>query len=497
MQNVVMRLILLDRFHQWPEGVEHQYPCVTLKRDTWNDYGFETLFVATLRPSDDEQSWVGLGGVKFGRRGQKSTEPGLRFSMPSFIDGLDEEWFSLGQSKSYYEELLQQPEDLRRAFAEAMRDIPILRIDVEPLENEDVFRISLLRSSRALEALDFGREIFGEAVALTESFEFRTRIAPAGDHVVQFNFAPSNGLPHRMNVLVGVNGVGKTQLMARLAIALGRFEEEAAAKEREERGESFEEAGTLTPRPSFYGVIAVSFSAFDDFAIPTRNDVSKLDYAYCGIRISGGGLLSEEDLAKRIPQLIKRMDQEQLTLFRAALDLLIPTLAQEVPAGKAFYKGLSAGQRIVLNIVCDLIVNLQRRSLILLDEPETHLHPQLLTTLMTVVNTLLDALDCFAIVATHSPIVVQQVLASQVHVIQRIEGASPIIRNPPSETFGEALSEIVRLVFDSVESDRDYQNVLDDLLAANGGDPDQVVSLFPNGLGLNASLYVDSFRSAD
>ena len=61
-----MRLVFLNRFHQWPENEEVCYPCVTLKRDTWNDYGFETLFVAQLRPSEDEETWTELGGVKIG-----------------------------------------------------------------------------------------------------------------------------------------------------------------------------------------------------------------------------------------------------------------------------------------------------------------------------------------------------------------------------------------------------------------------------------------------
>lgn len=447
-----------------------------------------------MRPSEDPESWVRLGGVKIGRRGYTTNDPAMRVALSGVRPGFDEEWFSLGQSKSYYDDLAEQPAPLRQAFAAAMRDIPILQIPLPALEEEDVYRISLLRSSRALEALDYAWLLFGGAVDLTASFEFRTRIAPAGDHVVPFDFAPRSGLPHRINVLVGVNGVGKTQLMARLAVALAHFEEEEEAQAREDKGESFEDAGLLTPRPSFYGLVAVSFSAFDDFAIPTPNDSDKLRYAYCGIRKPAGGMLDEEELARRIPRAIKKMDEPQTRLFQASLDLLLPSLGGELPNGNAFYKKMSAGQRIVLNIICDLILNLQRRSLVLLDEPETHLHPQLLTTLMTVVNVLLDTLDCFAIVATHSPIVVQQVLASRVHVIQRVDPGPPIIRNPPSETFGENLSEIVRLVFDAVETDRDYQDVLDRLLGENDGDPNQVAALFENGLGLNASLYLDSFR---
>jgi len=487
-----MLVVFLNRFHAWPEGIEEQYPCVTLQRDTWNDYGFETLYKATLRSASVEESWVALGGVKLGRYGYSASEPSLRKTLSGAVAGLGEDWFSLGQSRNYYVELEELEPALRHAYAEAMRDIPLLQLSVAELEEEDVYRVSLLRSSRALEALDYAREIFGAPVVLKQDFEFRTRIGPSADHVVRFNFTPHNGLPHRVNVLVGANGVGKTQLMARLAVALGRFEEKEVADRREEKGETFEAAGLLTPRPSFYGLVAVSFSAFDNFAIPRGSDTAALRYSYCGIRRVNGGFFTEKQLVDRIPKLVKAMPAERLELFREALKLLVPALEGELPTGRAFYDRLSAGQRIALNIVAELALHLEPRSLVLLDEPETHLHPQLLATLLSVINIILDGLDCFAIVATHSPIVVQQVLASRVHVVQRIDPAPPIIRNPPSETFGENLSEIVRLVFDSVESDRDYHDVLDTLLVAHGGDADAVRSLFEQGLGLNASIYLDS-----
>jgi predicted ATPase len=487
-----MLIVFLDRYHAWPEGVEPQYPCIKLRRNTWNDYGFETLFNADFCPSEDDESWTSLGAVKIGRRGYAASEPGMRKILSGAMTTLGDDWFSLGQSRHFYEILGEQTLILRNAYAQAMRDIPMLQLAVDELEIEEIYRVSLLRSSGALEALDYARDQFGIAVALEESFEFRTRIAPSGDHAVNFDFSLQGGLPHRINVLVGVNGVGKTQLMARLAIALGRYEEKDVAKEREAKGESFEVVGTLKPRPSFYGVIAVSFSAFDDFAVPRAADTNALQYAYCGIRRPKGGLYSEKQLARRIPSLLRKMPPERQDLFAAALEQLLPSVRRELPTGHAFYNQLSAGQRIVLNIVSELILHLEPRSLVLLDEPETHLHPQLLATLMSVINVILQELDCYAIVATHSPIVVQQVLARHVHIVQRADPAPPVVRNPPSETFGENLSEIVRLVFDSVESDRDYHNVLDELLDANDRDPERVRALFEGRLGLNASIYLDS-----
>lgn len=477
-----------------PVDFDGQYPCVRLRKNDWNDYGFETTFQAMLCPTEDTDTWVDLGGVKIGRYGYTTDDPSMRSILNGTMEALPNEYFSLGQVPSYYDNLAEAAPAVRASYATAMRDIPITAIDAEALEKEEVYRVSLLRTSRALQALDHGRELFGAQSAPVEQFEFRAKIGRNGDHVVPFDFRPVQGLPHRVNVLVGVNGVGKTQLMARLAVALSSFEEESVAEARTAAGETFEDAGLLIPRPSFYGVVAVSFSAFDDFELPKRSDSVRYQYTYCGIRKPEGGLLDEKSLAARIPATIRKMNDAQQALLLQAMAVAMPQLAWEtLPKGQGFYGRLSAGQRIVLNIISDLVLYLGKRTLVLLDEPETHLHPQLISTLMSVLAVILEELDCFAIVATHSPIVVQQVLARHVHVLQRMDPAPPMVSNPPSETFGENLSEIVRLVFDSVESDRGYQDVIDRLFEVE--DADAVAARFEGRLGLNARLYIESRRN--
>lgn len=490
-----MQLIFINRFNALPDIVpdDLRYPHVRLFRNTWNDYGFETLFNAVIHLSPAEDDWAPLGSVKIGLFGQKTSDPAMRVVLTGVLPGLPDTHFSLGQDTNYYDVLHRLNADVRRDYAQSLRDIPILQLPMDRLEDEEVFRISLLRSSRALEALDHATALHGRQADLIDRFTFRTRITALGDHVAPFNFEPHNGLPHRVNVLVGVNGVGKTQLMAHLAVALSRFEDKETQKAREVAGESFEAIGTLVPRPSFYGVVAVSFSAFDDFDIPTPKEGETLAYAYCGIRNRDKALASVDDLARRIPSAIKRMDATQKELFEAILNLVLPQLAlADLPTGPAFYKRLSAGQRIILNILSDLVLNLRKRSLVLLDEPETHLHPQLITTLMSALGVLLDQMDAFAIVATHSPIVVQQVMADRVHVIHRIENAPPLVTPPPAETFGENLSEIVRLVFDANEADRDYQEIIERLFHENGRDVNAVLDLLGGRIGFNAQLYLNA-----
>lgn len=468
------------------------YPHIFLTRDNWNDYGFETKFFASLELTEDTS--IILGALKIGAI-DYNYEKHMRDILPSELPALDESYFSLGQNIGFYNELLNVEPKTRAAYASAMRDIPLLGLSVDQLKEERVFEISLLRTSNAREALDKAPALFNTNVDARRVgvFDFETKLENAGaPHKIRFDFAEDNGLPHRINVLVGVNGVGKTQLMARLAMVLSQFER---AEDREirtaERG-SLKDVGQVTPVPTFYSVIAISFSAFDDFQLPDAIETDDYRYAYCGLRNSDNTITNVASVATRIVSLTQRMSDERRQLAVSTLNKALgKSLTLEELGSANFYRALSAGQRIVANIITDLVQNLRSGSLVLLDQPETHLHPQLVSRLLSVLNDLIVGFDSAAIIATHTPIVVQQALARRVHIIRRVDDI-PIVSQPLIETFGENLTEIVRTVFDAVESDRGYQEVLDQLLIEKNGNVDEVEGLFNGRLGFNAHSYLRS-----
>jgi predicted ATP-binding protein involved in virulence len=107
-------------------------------------------------------------------------------------------------------------------------------------------------------------------------------------------------------------------------------------------------------------------------------------------------------------------------------------------------------------------VTLNRRGLALIDEPETHLHPPLLAALMAGVRRLLDDLQAYAIVATHSPVVAQENLASQVKIISGgREGV--FVRDVPIQTFGENVGTLTREIFGLHTKATDYRAVLEQM----------------------------------
>ena len=259
--------------------------------------------------------------------------------------------------------------------------------------------------------------------------------------------------------------------------------------------------GNITPIPSIYNVIAVSFSAFDEFERPTAKQGEEFSYSYCGLQKTTKGIKSKDDLLAEIKTFIAsdQMDDDKRELLKRVLVSLVKvenldSFVDDPTANASLYDRLSAGQRIALNCIYHIVANISDRTMVLFDEPEIHLHPQLLTGLLNAVFEILQAYDLFGIIATHSPLVVQQLPRSCVHVVRR-DRMMPFTLRPTFETFGENLSEITRFVFASSELDRDYQVVLDRLFEESGNDVAAVERLFDSKLGLNATIYLHSLAT--
>ncbi|EOW6575054.1 AAA family ATPase, partial [Escherichia coli] len=134
---------------------------------------------------------------------------------------------------------------------------------------------------------------------------------------------------------------------------------------------------------------------------------------------------------------------------------------------------MSSGHAIVLFTITRLVDVVGEKSLVLFDEPEVHLHPPLLSAFLRTLSDLLDARNGVAIIATHSPVVLQEVPKSCVWKVLRSREAINIIR-PDIETFGENLGVLTREVFllevtnsgyhhllsQSVDSELSYETIL-------------------------------------
>jgi predicted ATP-dependent endonuclease of OLD family len=148
---------------------------------------------------------------------------------------------------------------------------------------------------------------------------------------------------------------------------------------------------------------------------------------------------------------------------------------------------LSSGQSILCHFITALLAWIEPNSLVLFDEPETHLHPNAVASLFSVLNRVLNKYESFAVLATHSPVVIQEIPAKRVLMFQR-EGNVTVSFPLSMESFGESVSELTRHVFETVEIENPYKKTLRRL--ARDYDEDEVLDMFEQGLSLNAQAYL-------
>lgn len=476
---------------------EATYPHLLLARDGWNDHLYYTLFVARLRMSDS--ATIELGEVKIMKSSQAEgieERPFQKLKAGAKIPSSMLRYIcSLSPSDKYYNRLAKLELDLARSVLSALKDASFLPDVRLTFQEQKCFQVSLLREAAARELLDAAGTPFGAEQQLISAFTAKVRLEGASaPHEFFFDFYSEIGAPRRIQSVVGMNGVGKTQVMARLAMMMSRFSKQSLKDNRS----TLQGEDVISPVPSIYGVVAVSFSAFDEFERPTQLQGEKFKYSYCGLQTNRGRLKTKGDLLEDIKATLSGLPDEKRALLKNVLGSVVrvedlDAFIDEPEKNKRLYDRLSSGQCLALNCIFHIISRIERRTLILFDEPELHLHPQLLMGLLNALGEILESQDSFAIIATHSPLVIQQLPMECVHVIRR-DRMTPIIVKPIFQTFGESLSELTKFVFSSTEADRDYRSIVDRMYQESGKDIDSVREIFGGQLSLSVDIYLESLR---
>ena len=154
------------------------------------------------------------------------------------------------------------------------------------------------------------------------------------------------------------------------------------------------------------------------------------------------------------------------------------------------FRLMSSGHKIAILTLSSLVEQLEEKSLVLLDEPETHLHPPLLSALIRAISDLATERNAVAIIATHSPVVLQEVPRSCVWRLQR-RGDDLRAFRLNAESFGESVSRLTSEVFYLDVSKTGYHEILRRLVSENKTVP-AVLSILDNQLGEEGRFVLSS-----
>ena len=445
-----------------------------LLTDNWNDW-FEFTTLYWLFYFDEVGMKHDIGGTKIGQFDMKNDQ--RRPNLPVKFDALGSEFFSLGQDVEFYENVIALGQSTSDALVNALNDVAA-KPDIYLLaRNEKVMGTSLMRSVNERTIVGQFRRILSGGVRLTPyNFSYRGPKQLAGESEpveMTFSVKPDSKPPTNLQVIIGRNGVGKSFLLNAMARALVRSNEFP-----DDDGCFSDEADELaeTLESPFSNVVSVTFSAFDEFPLirHSKNTLKTVQYTNIGLRkrkrvSSGDGTRRIETITQEPSDLTEDFissarictQGEKRSRWRKALhtlesdpifeesevsDLLEIETEDFGRSAGSLYRRLSAGHKIVLLTVTKLVEKVEERSLVLMDEPEAHLHPLLLAAFIRGLSDLLINRNGVAIIATHSPVVLQEVPKNCVWKVRRY-GGNTIAERLRTETFAEHVGHLTHEIF--------------------------------------------------
>lgn len=493
---------------------------ILLVRDNWNDwFVWVTQFYVIVVAADGTR--VDVGSVKIARVGM--TEQEGRSNPPAQFDALGDEWFSIGQTENYYDTLSSLGADYRDWYLTAIKDCAQDLDRLVQHQGEEVLSRSLLRDiDRDRVRNRFHRLATGNAALTPFAFKFAFPIDPLSADPpsdLRFRVTPGSHPPSNVHVLIGRNGVGKTRcfdLLSRTFLGLNARDGSPAGTLAPLEADTF---GLFDVGHGFAGLVTVSFSPFDEYGpLVSASGTLAVRYEYVGlIRV-----VAQKTDAEGAPEPIAD-EQQQLTIkgrrelsdefvksveacrrgarrarWSRALKVLeadplfeeadVSSIAEEglvdwQPRARRLFRNLSSGHCVVLLTVSKLVELVEEKSLVLIDEPECHLHPPLLSAFVRALSDLLVDRNGVAVIATHSPVVLQEVPKSCVWILNR-SGLSSRADRPELETFGENVGVLTREVFGLEVVRTGFHRLVSE--AAEGRTYEQILDHFVGKLGAEA-----------
>lgn len=489
-----MKIIIISRNQKVPSsGIRTAY----LHVDYWDDFSFMTMFYLSL--FDEKGVFHEIGNLKIGFQGQ-TTDKATYSTLNSEFYSLPDGYFSVGLDVDYYQNFSKLSEQIKKTLLVALKDLVYIPKLMELALEENVFRVSLLRGvSLSVIKGQFARVLDGRNELTNFEFQFtRARQDNMSDIELEFKVLVGEKPNTNIHAIIGRNGVGKTTILNGMIEAIMSNGESEA---------KFYDLEYIYSRPIdrdyFSSLVSVSFSAFDPFAPPSEQpDPSKgTCYFYIGLKNKGElikGLkhiyheflhalilcFSQESKQKRWLRAIDTLESDENF---ASMDL--KKLAQYsgdmfVDKALKLISKMSSGHAVVLLTMTRLIATVEEKTLVLIDEPESHLHPPLLSAFIRALSDLLLDRNGVAIIATHSPVVLQEVPSQCVWKINRSRLVTKPTR-PNIETFGENVGILTREVFGLEVIKSGFHDLLVQSVD-EGGTYEEIVEDYRGQLGIEA-----------
>ncbi|MBW4017086.1 AAA family ATPase [Moraxella osloensis] len=494
-----MKIFISENYPKESQGLVNS---IYLRILDWDDYDFKTNFDVFFIDLEGHIKKIGSNRIGF-----KNQKPGTRTSIYLernsincfFEESLPRDTFSVGVNDQFYKNVMSIRQPVRNNILKSLNDIVFDQSKINSIIEEEVFKISLLRSVSLSEIRGKFLRIINDEVELSKfSFSFiRKSFSNYGTLNLNFVVTPNSTPQTNIHAIIGRNGIGKTTLLNNMV--------EAIISTNHVEFEFYDDIKSSQIGENYFSrLISVSFSVFDKFSPDKIDRISTTKYYYIGIK-------NQQEQIKTRSQLNKDfLDSFKECKINGKIELLIECLQNleedenfaEMQLDKKITEkntdqmllnlvdSLSSGHSIVLLTIIQLVAKVGEKTLVIMDEPEGHLHPPLLSAFIRTLSHILFKNNGVAIIATHSPVVLQEIPRSCVWKIRRFNDHYDASR-PKMETFGENVGVLTREVFGlEVERSGFYKILKDEV--DSGKSYEQILEKYSRQIGTEGKILIKS-----
>ena len=469
------------------------YPSFVLNFNyDWNDYGYSNWYALFYFHSSMDCRFI--GELKL-----MTCEEGDAFQ---YIEGgfssLSDKFCSIGLEISYYEKLYDIfGSDGAKEVLTALRDSAVNIEIYEQFRDNDEYNTSLMRDLTYNKIMKEARSVIN-GVSLENLFSFTYHFSTEYDDSVNVDWNvvfKYKAKPWERYVgVIGENGLGKTQL-------LRSFVKDLYAND-----------DKFQIRPSFSNVIVIHSTPFDAYDEVRSTDLTMPYHSFS----------IEQDRHQVLPMMnqaiIKTLNRGLINkesiveVFKKELNMIIGSewgdrIIYKVPIENEEYekwayseaqlseclKVLSSGQLHLFMLLSHVFANANLNTLFILDEPEVHLHPKAIMDFLGVFGKILSVFDSYAIIATHSPLVIREMMGHNVYLMQRMNDGAFSMSTLPFETFGENIASLYQSIFNYDEKTSLFSKAVRQMVnEGKSFDDINRIMTDKNGLSFNASMIINN-----
>lgn len=448
---------------------------LVFKQENWNDFGYKTFFHCTLIKKNKR---IAIGTVSFATikeakiayeeaSQKKNSTNWVQYDVSKYLkekysNKLDNNIITLG-SVEYYQNLYKYLD------IAAVHNILINLNDMayninlyEENKDVDIINTSLLRGINTYTLKNqLARIARNGKEKIKYSFNLEYFFS-TGKQSLSFKVNPDSDLPSNVFALIGNNGTGKTTIIHDMVKAyLMKENVETTLSSGAKVSLTFSDEDQNEPLESILFISFSPFDVLDPIYFSSNNKENMFNYVGNSVFkenkqfIKDPSMLSKDliEYIKKIKNSPERTDMWQRYISKLVFDhqigkfIKLLNKTENIEDNKFIndVSKLSSGQKMIILGISALIAQVTEKTLVIIDEPESYLHPPLVSAYVRILSEILKENNGVAILATHSPIIVQEIPQNCVWVLERSSEIE--FRHPLIETFGENIGVIMDDIF--------------------------------------------------